>query len=184
MKIAFTVLAAILALQTAVLGEVSLTGAGATFPKPLYEKWASEYAKAHDGKLPPAATWQDDIAPYYLIDKTGKKIPSVPILDFGNPSRDLGCAADAGSPATGMAFNSDLAGKTVTEAYKTPGQILLFEVPQTGRNIARPYKRPTGTTPLVMGKPRDWLTVPVSGNLNIGSDQSSTIGNNSMGNGL
>jgi phosphate transport system substrate-binding protein len=29
----------------------SLTGAGATFPKPLYEKWAAEYGKSHDVKI-------------------------------------------------------------------------------------------------------------------------------------
>lgn len=30
-------------------GSVSLTGAGATFPKPLYEKWAADYASAKPG---------------------------------------------------------------------------------------------------------------------------------------
>src|SRR5262245_25123040 len=30
-------------------GEVALTGAGATFPYPLYTKWISEYGKAHPG---------------------------------------------------------------------------------------------------------------------------------------
>src|SRR5689334_16850636 len=28
-------------------GAVSLQGAGATFPNPLYQKWLSEYSKAH-----------------------------------------------------------------------------------------------------------------------------------------
>ncbi len=47
-KIWFTLLAAVLLLQTAARAEdVSLTGAGATFPKPLYEKWSSEYTKSH-----------------------------------------------------------------------------------------------------------------------------------------
>jgi len=49
MKILLTLLAgAILVLQPVARGdEVSLIGAGATFPKPLYEKWASEYSKKH-----------------------------------------------------------------------------------------------------------------------------------------
>src|SRR5437773_11728726 len=51
MKKLLTLLAAMLIVPflpaTAARGEVSLTGAGATFPKPLYEKWASEYSKAH-----------------------------------------------------------------------------------------------------------------------------------------
>src|SRR4051812_45207096 len=50
MKIALTLLAVgMLMLQPAIgrAEDVTLTGAGATFPKPLYEKWASEYMKAH-----------------------------------------------------------------------------------------------------------------------------------------
>ena len=49
MKIVLTLLAGlILTLQPVARGdEVALTGAGATFPKPLYEKWAAEYTKAH-----------------------------------------------------------------------------------------------------------------------------------------
>lgn len=35
--------------STASGGSVSLTGAGATFPAPLYQKWAAEYGKAHPG---------------------------------------------------------------------------------------------------------------------------------------
>ena len=51
MKIPLTLLAAVILLvQTPVTrADVSLTGAGATFPKPLYEKWASEYSKTHRG---------------------------------------------------------------------------------------------------------------------------------------
>src|SRR5437773_9458491 len=51
MKKLLTLLAAMLIVPflpaTAARGEVNLTGAGATFPKPLYEKWAAEYSKAH-----------------------------------------------------------------------------------------------------------------------------------------
>ena len=52
MKIALTLLAVLLMLAMPGISradEVTLTGAGATFPKPLYEKWASEYMKAHPG---------------------------------------------------------------------------------------------------------------------------------------
>jgi len=51
----FTTLAAIAVLSIALIGcggggsssEVRLQGAGATFPNPLYQKWISEYGKAH-----------------------------------------------------------------------------------------------------------------------------------------
>src|SRR5690242_20320005 len=35
------------AATAAASGELALTGAGATFPYPLYTKWISEYGKAH-----------------------------------------------------------------------------------------------------------------------------------------
>src|SRR5439155_23845278 len=51
MKKLLTLLAAMLIVPfipaAAARGEVNLTGAGATFPKPLYEKWAAEYSKQH-----------------------------------------------------------------------------------------------------------------------------------------
>src|SRR4051812_26581157 len=52
MKILLTLLASVLILQPIAQSvargdDVSLTGAGATFPKPLYEKWAAEYSKSH-----------------------------------------------------------------------------------------------------------------------------------------
>jgi phosphate transport system substrate-binding protein len=37
----------ILTTAGAVQADVELTGAGATFPKPLYDKWASEYSRQH-----------------------------------------------------------------------------------------------------------------------------------------
>lgn len=144
----------------------------------------SDYAKDHGNKLPDAKTWQDDIAPYYGREKSGNKVNGGGFFDFGDPNKDLGCAAEDGSPATGMAFNSELAGKTVDEAKKMPGQILIFEVSDTGRNLSRPYKAQTGDSPgKIMGKPRPWLALPVEGNLNV-SDQSGTSFSSGPGNGL
>ena len=37
-----------LACSAAVSAQTSLTGAGATFPAPIYQKWFSEYHKQHD----------------------------------------------------------------------------------------------------------------------------------------
>src|SRR3954465_8225355 len=39
---AITILAAVVAAQT-----IQITGAGATFPTPIYSKWFDEYGKAH-----------------------------------------------------------------------------------------------------------------------------------------
>src|SRR5262252_6175887 len=40
-------LLASLALALPLLGQTRLNGAGATFPNPIYQKWFSEYHKAH-----------------------------------------------------------------------------------------------------------------------------------------
>jgi phosphate transport system substrate-binding protein len=46
-QILTAVLGLVVSLGAVAWGDVSLIGAGATFPKPLYEKWASDYQKAH-----------------------------------------------------------------------------------------------------------------------------------------
>lgn len=145
----------------------------------------TEYAKEHGNKLPSAATWQDDIAPYYGKDKgKNERVNGGGFIDFGDPSKDLGCAAEDSSPATGIAFNADLAGKTLDEVRKEPSTILFFEVPETGRNLAHPYKAQTGDSPgKIMGKPRPWLALPVNGQLNVSQSSNSSFGA-SAGNGL
>src|SRR5215831_10860696 len=41
--------AVLILLASTVAGAQSLTGAGATFPYPMYSKWFSEYGKTHPG---------------------------------------------------------------------------------------------------------------------------------------
>jgi hypothetical protein len=147
-------------------------GIGCVMHFEFARKALSDYSNANGGKLPPADSWQDDIVQYYGKGKAGEKMSGGGILDFGDATKDLGCAGDSGSPATGMAFNSDLAGKTVAEAKKNPTTVVLFEVPQTGRNIAMPFKAQPGQSPSkIMGQPRDWITEPVSGSINVNADQ-------------
>lgn len=52
MKNSFIRIAALSAaalVPTLVVGQTQITGAGATFPNPIYQKWFSEYAKSHPG---------------------------------------------------------------------------------------------------------------------------------------
>jgi hypothetical protein len=128
----------------------------------------SDYAAANGGKLPPAKTWQDDIAQYYGKHNGDRSANGGGIIDLGNPSKDLGCAAEDGAGPTGISYNSDLSGKTVDEAKQNPSTVLLFEVPETGRNLNSHYKPQSGQSPLkIFGQPRDWITIPVSGAMNI-----------------
>ena len=125
-----------------------------------------DYADAHKGKLPGAAHWQDDIIPYYPSEMKKKELGGG-IIKIGDPAQDLGCAADDTGPATGMAFNKDLAGKTLDEVRKYPSTVVLFEVAKTGRNLSLPYKVQPGEPPQkMMGQPRPWLTITAEGSIN------------------
>ena len=48
-RLSSLVVAAALALPSASIVAQNLTGAGATFPNPIYSRWFSEYAKEHPG---------------------------------------------------------------------------------------------------------------------------------------
>jgi hypothetical protein len=81
-----------------------------------------------------------------------------------------------------MAYNSELATKTVEEAKQTPSTILFFEVPETGRNINKPYKKEPGKSPgKIFGVPRDWIYIPVTGNVSLNAnDQTRSQGVNGL----
>lgn len=128
-----------------------------------------EYAKEHDGKLPNAATWQDDVRPYYA--KWREKAPQQ-AGPFKPPAAEGDWSCKFGDKVTGISFNSDLAGKKWDE-IKTPHEtILLFEIEQVMKNAHAPYKeRSDSSSPKFMGESRGWLEMPVEGsmeNINMG----------------
>src|ERR1700721_1606832 len=49
MKFTWIAAAAVVATLTATAGAQNLTGAGATFPNPIYSRWFSEYSASHPG---------------------------------------------------------------------------------------------------------------------------------------
>ncbi len=123
------------------------------------------YSSEHGGKLPKAATWQDDIRPYFA--KMEKKFDSAkgPFKNLKTfpPQGDWVCTDDQ-SRKTGIAFNSELSGRNINDIknpYATP---MLFEVERTGTNLSEAYKeRPRSTSPRFMGSPRDWIVRYVKG---------------------
>ncbi len=122
------------------------------------------YADAHDGKLPSAETWQDDIAQYYSTElssrKSGKGMAQVgikiaPITDA------LPC--NEANPKTGIFFNSDFAGKKITDA-KDPGRSwILYEDVNPVMNGNAPWKpKSDATAPMIMGSRRQWLKLSLN----------------------
>lgn len=129
----------------------------------LSHKASLAYAKEHGGKLPDAAKWQEQIAPYYKkletkLFATNKELRENPVFKFepGDITKPLPC--DFGEPVTTITYNSDLSGK-VLESLKDPsGTVMFFEGTQAVVNANGPYKeRSEKDSPKIMGSPRDWL---------------------------
>jgi len=120
------------------------------------------YADEHNGKLPPAETWQDDITTYYqkAVDRTNtedrKVIPPMPANGV------WGCADGAGGQS-GIAFNDDVAGKELSKV-ETSNDIILFEIRRATRNAHEKYlPLPFSDAPKLIGKPRGWFLIRSSG---------------------
>jgi hypothetical protein len=95
-----------------------------------------DYAEANQGKLPNAATWQDDVKPFYVEALKRDKSSENP---FGTLSPDevWGCEADGGP--TGIAFNADLSGKKLDDLKDKSDVVILFEAPGKKQNLSMKY---------------------------------------------
>lgn len=123
------------------------------------------YADDHEGKLPPAASWQDDIGPYFTKVSTENKDQRGPFKAW-TVSGTWQCSTEG--TGTGVALNLDLAGKDLKSVKSRFDTILLFEVSKTGRNLAEKYvKRPFSESPKMFNKPRGWVEIAVEGDSDI-----------------
>lgn len=120
-----------------------------------------EYADKHDGKLPRAETWQDDVRPIYAerVKNPSKEYgPFKPM----EPDGDWGCKVD--QSMTGIAFNSDLSGKVLKDIKDPRTTILIFEIEKALKNAHEPFKsRSKATSPRIMGEHRGWIEIPIEG---------------------
>lgn len=131
------------------------------------------YAKDHDGKLPNAATWEDDVRPYFakvdLITKENADAPSGFRIRKMPVEGPWGCKIGP-EEYTGMAFNKDLSGKKLADIKDAHSTVLLFEVEKSGKNLSEPYSpRSTMNAPKLFGESRGWMWIPVEGKNPFGS---------------
>ncbi|MBC8066266.1 MAG: hypothetical protein H7Y17_15655 [Chlorobia bacterium] len=120
------------------------------------EQALSAYEREHDGKLPSAAKWQDELAPYVAKETTGEKQDGNP-FKIMDAKGDWGCTA--GDTKTGMAFNTEMDGKKMEDA-RSKNTVIIFESPKTGRNLALKYEMlDRASSPKLMGNPRGWITI-------------------------
>ncbi len=123
-----------------------------------------EYSDSHDGKLPPAATWQDDLKSSVAknLNMNGKDTGPFKLMKADGA---WGCTNDAGVQY-GIAYNTTVAGKKIGEIKQE--DVLFYEVPAPKQNQAAPYKpQDPATGRQVFGKPFGWIFVTVGGEKNL-----------------
>ena len=131
-------------------------------------KSALAYAIEHDGRLPSAETWQDDIQPYYerLYSKVEPQLDDIPkVLNFkvSLPGELFECEFKDG-PNTGFAFNAALSGVLVEDIESPHTVILVFETLEYGYNAnGDPSTRPEDHPVLMLGKERPWIDIYATG---------------------
>lgn len=119
------------------------------------------YADEHDGKLPPAETWQDDVRPYYakIVASHGDDLGPIKPIAADAP---WGCTSTSGT--TGIAFNSALGGKKLADIENPRSTALIFEIEKPSTNAHEEFKeRPRSTSPTIMGEHRDWIVLHIEG---------------------
>jgi hypothetical protein len=123
-----------------------------------------EYAKDHDGRLPNAATWQDDIKEYVNRQLQHKKeVEEMLDAKVMNTEADWGCYINE-TRTTGIAFNSDLSGKLLTDVKEPWNTWIIFEIEKPRKNAAEKYvPLPNSSSPTMMGEPRGWIRMPLDG---------------------
>ncbi len=133
----------------------------------LVPKAVTAYVKKNAGTLPKAAKWQDDVRPFYKkINTRIAEQGGLGPFKLAPVDGDWGCA-EAGE-TSGMAFNTEVAGKKLADIKDPANTIMLFETSKTGKNLAFKYKaEPYEKSPKMMGtaEHRGWFVVMASGEL-------------------
>jgi len=146
-----------------------------------------EYAN-EKGTFPAAAKWQDEIevvyrkkfdAKYATREKKevlGTTFEFVPFRKGEPWGCEVGKDASGKPKYTGLAFNSDLAGKAMKDIPDSSLAVVLFETPKCAKNLAMKYEaQPKASAPSALGQPREWikasLTGPVEFNMADGSSK-------------
>lgn len=123
-----------------------------------------DYARDHGGKLPNAATWQDELRPYVKksFDEARKEMEGAPdIMRVMNVDSDKwGCYTGSGDDMTGMAFNDAVSGKKVDDLESPMTTVIVFEVEKGEKNLHMPYrKQDEAKSPAIFGDHRGWFEV-------------------------
>ena len=101
----------------------------------MMSKALKDYSAANNGKLPPAATWQTDIAKYFKVDKDMKETP----FKIWTSGGEWSCGSEGSK--TGFMYNSEFAGKVAADVAKSnPETPVIFETKTVAFNQTGKYK--------------------------------------------
>ncbi|HRF59869.1 MAG TPA: hypothetical protein PLH94_08155 [Fimbriimonadaceae bacterium] len=129
-----------------------------------------DYAKDHDGKLPKAETWQDDVKPYYAKVKLGTEqsqdVPKGFEIKKFPLDGDWGCKV-SDKEMTGIAFNQELSEKKLSDIKDPYSTVILFEIEEPSKNAHEVYvpRSRTNAPRIIMGERRDWFRITVEGRM-------------------
>lgn len=125
-----------------------------------------DYASANGGKLPKAASWQDDVRKYLKVDKDFEELKDSPFEWEAITPDGEWCCNVSGEQKTGICFNEELSGKKLSDIQNPMDTVLVFEIDKPLRNAHQKYvERPQESSPKIFGEHRDWFWAPVSGSV-------------------
>ncbi len=137
----------------------------------LARKAVLAYAQDHDGQLPNAETWQDDVRPNYeklyekmMSDKDMKDMPEWMNFKIAEPGFPLTCSVGP-ETTTGFAYNALLAKQNLKD-IKDPGStIVIWETRTPGYNAnGDPSTRgKPGEKFKLFGQERDYIDMFIEG---------------------
>lgn len=145
-----------------------MRGGGCVITMTMARNSIDAYVRVN-GKFPPADTWQTDTEKYYamIYNKIAPKFKQNQIisemLDV-KPGQVMECTM--GEAKSGLAYNADLAGKTMDDIKDKEATVVIFETTTATQNNNAPYKPLTGDAPKMFGSKRSWLTLSVAGRKN------------------
>lgn len=172
-----------------VVGQATET-AGCAITGSMIQKATLAYER-EKGQLPPAATWQDEIRPYYArlhskmkseMDKEMEGAPGfatdmVKGMIPPGPNEEWVCKTSG--RLTGLFYNSDVAGKSLSAITDKSGTPMVFEadLPTDGnrKNLNMAYtKQDPKKAPKILNERRDWLVIHFEGDPDFGKSSSSS----------
>ncbi|MDX2064967.1 MAG: hypothetical protein SFX74_04410 [Fimbriimonadaceae bacterium] len=125
------------------------------------------YTQENGGKLPPAKTWRQAMAPFLEKELGAAAEKDNPLAkSVWKPGEAWGC--NESSMQTGFAFNEEFAGKSIQDIKNQAEAVVLFEVPERKDNAVFKYKPLDFTkSPRIqlgtINEPRGWYIITADG---------------------